>query len=52
MLLLFIVRDDVVACDVVAYYVVAYDAFSSRAANISNFHFLMDMMLLFCCYAN
>ena len=52
MLLLFIVRDGVVACDVAACDVVAYDAFSPRVADISNFHFLMHMMLLFCSYAN
>jgi len=56
-LLLFIVRADVivcddVACDVATCDVVAYAAFSSRAANVSNFHFLMHMMLLLCSYAN
>ena len=52
MLLLVIVRVDDVACDVATCDVVAYAAFSSRAANVSNFHFLMHMMLLLCSYAN
>jgi hypothetical protein len=51
-LLLLIIRVDVVACDVDACDVVAYVAFSSRAAHVSNFHFLMHMMLLFFSYAN
>jgi hypothetical protein len=52
MLLLFIVRTNVVAFDVVACDDVAYVAFSSRDANVSNFHFFMQMMLLFYSYAN
>jgi hypothetical protein len=52
MLLLFIVRADDVACDVAACDVDAYVVFSSHAANISNFHFLMHILLLFYSYAN
>jgi hypothetical protein len=52
MLLLFIVRAHVAVCNVDACDDVAYDAFSSRAANVFSFHFLMHMMLLFCSYSN
>ena len=52
MLSLLSLRVNIVACDIATCDVVAYVAFSSRVAHVSNFHFLMHMMLLFCSYVN